>query len=142
MAENMSLWLTPLLIMPGVGLLVISTSARYGQIHLEIQRLTSLGSGSPIVENAHLVMRARLFRDALVALYTCASVLVLGSLLGGLTHSWTDLSRWIIITLTGLGILSFFWATVQLIRESIKSLEIICEYGRQLPDPLDGQDKT
>ncbi|MGB5364820.1 MAG: hypothetical protein WBN14_01035 [Polyangiales bacterium] len=32
------LWVAPLLLLPGVGLLVMSTAARFGQIHEEIER--------------------------------------------------------------------------------------------------------
>ena len=37
--ESESVWLTPLILLPGVALLIISTSARYGQVHSEIHRL-------------------------------------------------------------------------------------------------------
>ena len=37
--ESVGLWLTPLVLLPGVAILLISTSARYGEIHAEFHRL-------------------------------------------------------------------------------------------------------
>ena len=34
-------WLTPLVLLPGVAMLVMSTSARYGQIHQEFHHLVA-----------------------------------------------------------------------------------------------------
>lgn len=38
--EDTSLWVSPVVLVSGVGLLILSTSARYGQIHVELRELT------------------------------------------------------------------------------------------------------
>lgn len=58
-------WIMPLLLLPGVGLLLLSTSARFGQLHAEVHQLFDdpvLGSMDVI---RHLLQRARLFRYVL-----------------------------------------------------------------------------
>ena len=40
--ESNALWLTPLILLPGVALLIMSTSARYGQVHADFQSLSDL----------------------------------------------------------------------------------------------------
>ncbi len=47
-------WLTPLVLLPGVALLVLSTSARYGQIHQEFHHLVAekVGRSRAAVANA------------------------------------------------------------------------------------------
>jgi hypothetical protein len=37
--EDTSLWVSPVVLVSGVGLLILSTSARYGQIHVELREV-------------------------------------------------------------------------------------------------------
>ncbi len=81
--ESTGLWAAPLLLIPGVGLLVLSTSARFGQLHQELHRQLSEGHPGAV---KHLCRRARLLHSALVSLYVSIAVLAISSLLGTLAN--------------------------------------------------------
>lgn len=70
---------TPLVLLPGVALLVISTSTRYAQLHEEFHRLLVSTEPTTVDLARHLLARARLFRNALIALYTSVCLFALGS---------------------------------------------------------------
>ena len=57
-------WLTPLILLPGVALLIGSTSARFGQIHTEFHHLLDHPDAGAQILSRNLQQRARLFRDA------------------------------------------------------------------------------
>ena len=126
------LWLTPLILLPGVALLIMSTSLRYGQIHGEIHHLLEHKDHVSKRAASHLLKRATLFRNALVSLYISVGLFSSAGLLGGLASIWTQRSNSIVTGLTCLGILSLVFASVQLIRESFLSLEIIKEHSKQI----------
>ena len=119
-------WIMPLLLLPGVGLLLLSTSTRFGQLHAEVHQLfedSALG-GMTIVR--HLLLRARLFRYALTGLYASASFLAISSVLGALADlTYPAATAWLLLLLSTVGILCLLVATVLLIRESTLSLVII-----------------
>jgi hypothetical protein len=123
--EDIAIWISPLLLLPGAGLLIMSTSARYAQIHEELHELLSMDDAVPAGSRVYFLRRATLFRNALVSLYTAAGLLALAGLLGGLTSAWEDLSVWMIFLLTCLGILGLIVGIGFLVRESITSLEVI-----------------
>ncbi len=125
------LWVTPLLLLPGVGLLVMSTAARFGQIHEEIHHvLTHPALGRPMV--GHLWRRCRLFRDALVSLYAAVALFAVASLAGGITQALGGDGRWITISLTGLGIVAILSGVIQLIRESRLLLDVFQSHIEEL----------
>ena len=117
------LWVTPLLLLPGVGLLVMSTAARFGQIHEEIHHvLTHPELGRPM--SGHLWRRCQLFRDALVSLYAAVALFAIASLAGGLTQAFGGDGTWVTIALTCGGILAIVYGVAQLIRESTLLLDV------------------
>ena len=117
------LWVTPLLLLPGVGLLVMSTAARFGQIREEIHNLlTHPELGRPMA--GQLWRRCRLFRDALVSLYSAVALFAVASLAGGMIQVLGGDGRWVTISLTCLGIVAIVCGVVQLIRESILLLDV------------------
>jgi hypothetical protein len=133
--ESMALWLTPLILLPGVALLIVSTSARYSEIHAEMHRL--LHEGHPEHCEAswvagHLLERSRRFRNALVSLYAAVTLLAAAGLLGVATAGWQPLSAALVLGLTALGIGGVAAAAVELVRESLRSLQILEEHGRVL----------
>ncbi len=136
---NNAIWFTPLLLLPGVALLVMSTSARFGQVHGEIHHLMKRKEGGHNMPAHYLLKRSVLFRNALVGLYCAVGFLALASLLGGILEWFLGDSflifYWIVMFLTCLGILSLLFATVQLIRESIMALQVIKNHI----DELDGK---
>ncbi len=124
--QNTEIWLTPLLLLPGVALLIMSTSTRYGQIHTELHHLLEKPRDRLKVASARLLAkRSTLFRNALVSLYLSVGLLSLAGLLGGLMDLWKSAAIIIVWVLTCLAILCLLFAAVELIRESRLSLDII-----------------
>ena len=128
----MELWLTPLLILPGVGLLIMSTSVRYGRVHEEVHHLLSHKGHHMPTLSGHLYKRSRFFRNALVGLYISVMLFSLGGLLGGLMGIWDSNAFWIVAAFTGAGILCLLYASWELVRESILSLEVIEEHLKEI----------
>ena len=118
-------WLAPLVLLPGVALLVISTSARYGQIHEEFHHLLR-DTGDDVQRRAReLWRRAVFFRNALVGLYVAAAALALGSMVAGFLTLWSADSMWIVQGFTVAGVGSLVYSAVELVRESVLSLGIL-----------------
>ena len=127
--ENAANWITPLLLLPGVALLIMSTSIRYGRIHDEFHHLLE-HKGTLRQKPVHkLLKRSRFFRNALVSLYLSFGLFSLASLLGGLTVQWHEVSERIVMILTCLGILIIVFASFELIRESLLSWDVIKEHS-------------
>ena len=112
-----SAWITPLLLLPGAALLVLSTGSRFGQLHEEFHRHKEHGSSQAL---AHLRRRARLFRSALVSLYVSIALLAISSVIGSLVEASLIASG-----LTVLAVAIEAFAAVQLIRESTILLSVI-----------------
>jgi hypothetical protein len=81
-------WLTPLILLPGVALLVGSTSARFGQVHTEFHHLVNHPDAHAKIVSRNLLARSKLFRDALAGLYISVGLFSLRSLLGGVVNLW------------------------------------------------------
>lgn len=125
-------WLTPLILLPGVALLIMSTSARFGQVQMEFHRLLDHRDAHAKILASHLLRRATLYRNALVALYASVAFFGLGSLLGGVVNLWRPESLWIVGGVTILGIGGIVYAAVQLVRESLICLQVIRDHSEQL----------
>lgn len=120
-------WATPLLVLPGVGLLVMSTSTRFARLHDELHHhLHAMACSSRTVER--LILRARLFRNTLLALYAAVSFLSMSGLAGGI-EAPVALSS----TLLGLGVMLLVVASFLLMRETTISLEVIEHEVDQIP---------
>jgi threonine/homoserine/homoserine lactone efflux protein len=126
-------FILPLTLLPGVALLIVSTSTRYGQLHDEIHRFVQQPGQKQ--GQLHLRQRARHFRDALIGLYLCVSIFALTSLVGVTLEVLSLSSRWPIVILTSLGCISLFFAAYQLVRESFLSLEGLEEDLTDAGDP-------
>ncbi|MCA9071518.1 MAG: DUF2721 domain-containing protein, partial [Planctomycetaceae bacterium] len=127
-------WLTPLVLLPGVALLIVSTSARFGQLHTEIHRLFDHPDAHAKIQARSLLKRSALFRDALVALYASVGLFALGSLLGGVINLWRPESLWVVGGATMIGIGCNVFAAIQLTRESLTCLQVIVDQAEQLQD--------
>jgi len=125
-------WLTPLILLPGVALLTVSTSARFGQIQAEFHHMLDHPAGDARIVARNLVVRAALFRDALVALYMSVGMFALGSLLGGVINLWRPESLWLVGSVTILGIACIVFAALQLLRESLLCMRVIHEHQQEL----------
>lgn len=119
------LWLTPLILLPGVALLIMSTAARFGQVQEELHHLLSHPDHQARIICHGLVKRAAFYRNALASLYTSVGLFSLGSLLGGVVNFWQPKSLWVVGGLTILGISCIVYASIQLLRESMLSLQVI-----------------
>lgn len=123
--ENLGQWILPLSFIPGVGLLIMSTSNRFGQLNMEISKSLANPPINRIFLN-RLVYRSYLFSYALVALYISVGSFSLGSLVGGLTLEWRSSFSHIILILTiCLGVLCVLIASVLLMLESVSNLRSI-----------------
>src|SRR5690242_3730001 len=100
-------FILPLLLLPGVGQIILSTTTRYGQLHEEIHRLMSMHE---MEAEKHHWSRSRHFRDALVGLYLCVCIFALTSLIGVTLEVLGIPSRWAIVSLTSLGCLCLLYA--------------------------------
>ena len=82
------IWLTPLILLPGVALLIMSTSARFGQLDDKFHRLLRDHDEHARRLCRQLVRRAGLFRNALLGLYLSVGLFALASLLGAVVNLW------------------------------------------------------
>lgn len=134
MDEMVTLWLQPLLLMPGVALLVMSTSARYGQLHAEVHRLVEQGELEPL---HHVLTRAKHFRNALVLLYASIAMLSVCALLVGLLSAWPT-AAWLAATvLVGASVLAVSLAAFELIAEAVGLLGVLESHHRHAAEMMD-----
>ena len=124
--ENSSLWIAPLLLLPGVGLLVLSTSTRFGQLHDELHMHIKESNQAAL---AHLRRRARLFRDALISLYISVALLTVSSVIGTVATRWSGtFERFLTMvaeSMTVLGVIMVGFAAARLIQESSILMSVI-----------------
>lgn len=119
------IWLTPLILLPGVALLIVSTSARFGQSQSEFHRLLEHPDAEAKILARNLLHRSRLFRDALTSLYLSVGLFSLGSLVGAFVNFFWPASIWVIGIFTLLGISFLVFAAIQLMRESLVCLDVL-----------------
>ena len=131
------IWLTPLILLPGVALLIMSTSARFGQIHVEFHHLLDHPDAHAKIMARHLVLRSRLFRNALISFYASVGIFALGSLVGGLVNFWNPEGLWLVGGLTLLGIGCIVYSAIMLVRESLICLQVITEHDKRIGEGED-----
>ncbi len=130
-------WATPLLVLPGVGLLLVSTSARYEAIHAEIHQLLDDPSEHAIGCTLHVVHRARILRLAMLALYVSASLLAASGLIAALTVGFLDAVHWASWVLLVGGVSCVLIAAVALTREAAVSLSIVEAHASEIESRSD-----
>ena len=130
--DIVGVWLSPLLLLPGAGLLIMSTSQRFNRLHDEIHHLMEEDSGKSAGTANHLMQRAKYFRNALVFLYLSIAIFAVAGLLGGITSGLGDVSKYITIALTIFGIFCLAAASIILIKKSSLALKIIESHTREL----------
>jgi len=120
-----SLWISPLLILPGVALLILSTSARFNRLHDEIDQMV-YGQRN---EDDHLIggllQRGRLFRNALISLYVAVALLATAGLTGVFAMFFKQVAAWLPAGLTGLAVAAVVYSALLLVQESRLSLGIM-----------------
>lgn len=127
MTDAIDSWLTPLLFISAPALMILSTAARYAQLHGEIHFLHDhghAGAGRDVCNTA-LRKRATCFRNALVALYSAIAIFAIASLLGAIVSNWWSHALQGVAVLTVVGIGAVIFAAVSLVREAVLSLRIV-----------------
>ena len=112
-------------LLPGVALLILSTSTRFAQLHQEIHHLFEEENSDAGLIIEMLVRRARLFKKALFYLYSSVVLFSIASLLGGLNAFYDNAFYWIVFTLLFLGVIAVIVSSVYLLIESTQSQKII-----------------
>ncbi len=129
--EDASTWITPLALLPGVALLVMSTAMRFGQLHEELHRRE--GDTMHVHgDSEHLFRRARMLRNALVALYASSAFLAVSGLLGGMATLTHAAAMAPVLGLSALAVGCLAFAAVTLIRESLLLMNVIEEHRHAL----------
>jgi hypothetical protein len=118
-----SLWLVPVSIIPGLGMLVLSTSARYMTVALQLREQGK--EETPDLWLSELIFkRACCLQQALVGLYISIALFVIASLLTASTYT-ADLpesfSKWVMLA----GGVCTLYATLHLAYEVITSRKIV-----------------
>ena len=106
--EQLGAWVGPVLLIPAMALLVISTGNRYGQMLVHLAE----HDGTP-----RLVRQLKLLRRALLLLYIGIASLALAGLLGGLLSAVFGFAGIVMIVLSCLGIACLVGAALTLIVE-------------------------
>ncbi len=123
MDPSLATW--PVLLLPGVALLVMSTSLRMGQLHDEVIRVSeSRFAEERALAGRMVLLRGRTFRDALRLLYAAVALLAAANLAGGLASLLPSVAP-VALALTALAIASVIAAACLLIVESSRSLRAL-----------------
>jgi Protein of unknown function (DUF2721) len=130
--DSIGFWLSPLLLLPGAALLILSTSIRLNRLHDEVHHQMDQGHTPKKEVIDHLLLRARYFRNALVFLYSSISIFAVAGIIGGLTSGWDEVSTVLTIGLTVIGIIFITAAAIILIKESSLLLKIIESHTKEL----------
>ncbi len=130
--EAIGIWLSPLLLLPGAALLILSTSNRLNRLHDEVHHQIDEKHSHSKETIDHLLVRARYFRNALVLLYSSISIFAVAGIIGGLTSGWDEISTVLTIGLTIIGIICITAAAIILIKESSLALKIIESHTKEL----------
>lgn len=117
--------LQPVVLISGVGLLILSTTARFGQLEAQVNRLAGAGDDGGGTLMRHLLSRARKFRFALMSLYASAALLAGTTLLGGVLSLVSSLAVPLTQVLTCFAVVWIFTALVALLAESRLAIETL-----------------
>ena len=119
----METWYVPITIVPGIGLLLMSTSTLLGQLSLEIKGLLSEHHDYKDLLKRKL-MQLKLINLAMVFLYASVAFFVISGLVAGLYQSTHAMSDDIPIYLSVIGILCCLAALFLLILFSFRAVKI------------------
>jgi len=128
--ENLEL-LIPLTYIPGIALLIISTSSRYIHLSDNISRYTPEQCRVQAEKVKQELRRAHLFRNSLIGFYLSIVFFSLGSLVAFLTNSWgIETSKTILETASIIGVGLIVFSVISLSYESILTLNILKRHAR------------
>jgi len=117
----------PLTFLPGLGMLIMSTSRRYIELIRQLQRIFDgdLNYSESFMNCQH--QRLGMFKWALSLLYISIGLILLGSLLGGLTISLHPPSEYLLFSFLILAVIVGLIAMYLLVKESFVSASLIYE---------------
>lgn len=124
----------PVILIPGVGLLILSTTARFGQLEAEVGKVAGQDDAASRSLVAALMGRAHKFRFALMALYSSAAILAGASLIGGILIFVSDAAAPVIQVLTCIAIAFLFSALMALLIESRLATAALDHLARRTGD--------
>jgi len=132
--------LIPLTYIPGVALLIMSTSQRYTTVNQTIHEFSEEECRIKTERVKQELRRAHLFRNSLLALYLSVAFFSLGSLVAFLVNSWgITTSTTVLEIATVIGVVCIVFAVSKLAAESILSLDIIKRHARRHDNKQDSQ---
>ena len=112
---------TPLTFLPGIGMLIMSTSRRYIELINQMQRVFQQEQKY----TAHFIscqkQRLGMFKWVQTLLYLCVGLILLGSLLGGLTVSIHPLSEYLLFSFYEFFLSNVFLIFSEIISNSLAS---------------------
>ena len=120
--------LQPVILIPGVGLLILSTTARIGQLQG--------ATGGPDPDS--LLRRARRFHIALIALYVAVLVLAISSIGGGLIFLLDRPPHGFVTATVCLAVLAVLVAVATLLTECRLAMRMLGEEFRPRPAAKEG----
>ena len=126
-------WILPVTIIPGVGMLILSTSARYIAVNNEVRMLVKEIKPHHKELASQVFRRARCLQQALFALYATITLFVLTGLLVAFFKDSVraiNLDRLLML----LGVCCLAFASMHLVIESFTSLDIIKSNLKKIRD--------
>ena len=122
-----TIWLIPLSLIPGIAILIVSTSLKNNQARKEILKLITEKKDSErksrMINN---LKRHLYFRNAFISFYISIVFLVLASLIGTLADKITNL-KLLTMILICLAALCVVYSAIQLILESLIATRVVKE---------------
>lgn len=126
MVDGFISWVTPFTFVSGVGLIILSTANRFHNVNNIIRTFTA-NDGDENYLNM-LIMRSRLFHNALTALYLSMGAFSISALTGNINSSFfenSDLGIYISTGLTSIGVAAVVYCSIILIKECSISFSMI-----------------
>ncbi len=120
--------LIPLTYIPGVALLIMSTSQRYMKVNGIISAFTPEECKIKTERVRTELRRAHLFRNSPIGLYISVAFFTVGAFIAYLIHRWEGsqtTAQFVLESFLVLGVISIIFAVMTLDIESILSLELI-----------------
>jgi len=127
--------LIPLTYIPGVALLIMSTSQRYTNINSIIHEFSDEECRIKTDRVKQELRRAHLFRNSLLALYLSVAFFSLGSLVAFLVNRWGIATSTSVLEITTvIGVVCILFAVSNLAAESILTLDILKHHAKRHED--------
>ncbi len=127
--------LIPLTFIPGVALLLVSTTQRYSHVNNTIHGFSEEECRVKSDRVKQEIRRAHLFRNSLLGLYLSVVFFSLGSLVAFLVNSWgLTTSKVVLEIATVLGVACIVFSVSKLALESILTFDIIKRHAKHNAD--------